>query len=65
MEYATTGSENCGHILISRKFRQRLDDVSQEDIREEGYNSLEEFKKSWIEINGFWALTRLLSFENL
>jgi hypothetical protein len=42
------------HILITRKFRQKLGDISLEDIRKEGYDSLEGFQKAWIEINGAW-----------
>jgi len=42
------------HILITRRFRQRLGDITEEDIRKEGYNSLEEFKEAWITINGSW-----------
>jgi hypothetical protein len=40
------------HIRITRKFRQRLSDISPEDVRKEGYSSLEEFKRVWEEING-------------
>jgi hypothetical protein len=36
-----------GHILITRKWRERLGDISAEDIRKEGYNSLEEYQKVW------------------
>ena len=43
-----------GYIRIIRKFRQRLGDISLEDVRKEGYGSLEEFKQAWIEINGSW-----------
>jgi hypothetical protein len=43
-----------GHILITRKFKQRLGDISQADVKKEGYDSLEEFKQAWIAINGSW-----------
>ena len=43
-----------GHILITRKFRQRLGEISPEDFRKEGYSSLEEFHEAWKEINGYW-----------
>jgi len=42
------------YILITRRFRQRLGDISPQDIRKEGYQTLKEFKEAWIEINGFW-----------
>ena len=39
-------------ILILRKFRQRLDDISLHDVRKEGYETLADYKKAWEEING-------------
>jgi len=41
-----------GYILITRKFQQKLKDISPEDIKKEGYNSLEEFRREWEEIHG-------------
>jgi len=45
-------SEPQGHIVVTRKFRQRLGDISSEDVRKEGYSSLEEFKQAWEETYG-------------
>jgi len=53
--YAITNrwfSKPQGHILITRKFRQKLGEISLEDIRKEGYNSLGEFRGAWEEIHG-------------
>lgn len=33
---------------------QKLGEISSEDVKKEGYNSLEEFRKAWIEINDKW-----------
>lgn len=41
-----------GHIKIIRKFQQKLGDISPEDVKKEGYNSLEDFRRAWEEING-------------
>jgi len=41
-------------ILITRRWRERLGDISTEDVRKEGYETLEDFKKAWIEIHGYW-----------
>lgn len=41
-------------ILITRRFRQKLGEISPEDVKKEGYNTLEEFRRAWIEINGNW-----------
>jgi hypothetical protein len=43
-----------GYIRIVRKFRQRLGDISAEDVQKEGFSSLEEFKQAWIAIHGVW-----------
>ena len=41
-----------GHITITRKFKQRLGDISQEDAKKEGFGSIEEFKQEWERIYG-------------
>jgi len=43
-----------GHIIITRRFQQKLGEISPEDVKKEGFNSLEEFRKAWIEINASW-----------
>jgi len=45
-------SKPQGHITVTRKFRQRLGNISSEDVRKEGYSSLEEFKQAWEETYG-------------
>jgi hypothetical protein len=45
-------SKAQGYILITRKFKQKLGEISPEDIRKEGYKSLEEFRRAWEEIHG-------------
>ena len=40
--------------LITRKFKQRLGDISLEDARKEGFDSLEEFQACWTRIHGSW-----------
>jgi hypothetical protein len=39
-------------ITVVRK--ERLGDISLEDVRREGYESLEAFKEEWIRINRVW-----------
>jgi len=41
-----------GYIKIIRKFRQKLGEISPEDVKKEGYNSLKEFRNAWEEIHG-------------
>ena len=45
-------SKPQGHILITRKFKQQLGDISPEDVKKEGFESLEEFKQEWKECYG-------------
>ena len=47
-------SKPKGYIKIIRKYRQRLADITLEEIQKEGFNTLEEFKAAWIKINGSW-----------
>ena len=47
-------SKPKGYIKITRKYRQRLADITLEEIQKEGFNTLEEFKAAWIKINGSW-----------
>ena len=47
-------SKAQGHIIITRKFRQQLRDISPEDVKKEGFSSLEEFKQEWTELHGSW-----------
>jgi hypothetical protein len=42
------------YIRITRKFYQRLGDISLEDVRKEGFQSLDEFKHTWESIHGVW-----------
>ena len=39
-------------ILITRKYQQRLGEISQEEIHKEGFSSLSEFRQAWRKIYG-------------
>ena len=41
-------------ILITRRYRQRLGEISPEEIHKEGFSSLEEFRRAWTRIFGSW-----------
>ena len=41
-------------ILITRRYRQRLGDISNEESRKEGFSSREEFRRTWKRIYGHW-----------
>ena len=48
-------------ILITRRYRERLGDITPAEIRKEGYNSLEEFKQAWTDINGYWDPDKIVT----
>jgi len=41
-------------ILITRRYKQRLGEISPEEIRREGFSSPEEFKQAWKKIYDSW-----------
>jgi hypothetical protein len=43
-----------GHIRIKRLFQQRLGDVSEDEAKAEGYESLADFQEDWKSIIGDW-----------
>lgn len=43
-----------GFIRVTRKFYQRLGDISETEAKAEGFNSLADFQKAWKSINGEW-----------
>lgn len=42
------------YIQITRKFRQRLGDISLQDVKKEGYETFEQFQAAWVHINHKW-----------
>jgi hypothetical protein len=41
-------------VRITRRFKQRLGDISPEDVRKEGYDSFEDFQAAWIKLHASW-----------
>jgi len=41
-------------ILITKKYRQRLGEISMQEIRKEGFSSPKEFQDAWKKIHGCW-----------
>ena len=46
--------EYFAKIQVTKLYKQCLYSMSDEDAKKEGYESIEEFKKIWIKINGVW-----------
>jgi len=47
-------SKPQAHIIVTRKFRQKLGEIRLEDVKKEGFSSLEEFKAEWERLHGKW-----------
>jgi len=46
---------STGHYLrITKRYSQRLGEVTEDEAHREGFNSLEEFRHKWISIYGSW-----------
>jgi hypothetical protein len=55
-------------IRITDVRNERLGDISLEDVRREGYETLEAFKEEWVRINGVWdpePEVYVVSFESV
>jgi len=44
----------AAYVRITRKFKERLGDISGEDIQKEGYRNIWEYKAEWIKLHGHW-----------
>jgi hypothetical protein len=42
------------HIQILQAKQQRLGDITREDVKAEGFQTIEEFKETWRKINREW-----------
>ena len=48
-------SKECfAYIKVIKLYKQKLKDMTMDDVRKEGYDNLEDFKDIWIYINGNW-----------
>jgi hypothetical protein len=47
-------SKGLGTIKITRSFKQRLGDISEQDVQKEGFKNSTEFIDAWNAINGSW-----------
>ena len=46
--------KGLGTIKITRCFKQRLGDISEQDVQKEGFKTRIEFMQAWNTINGSW-----------
>jgi hypothetical protein len=49
------------HIQITQAKQQKIGDITLEDVRKEGFNTLEEFKQTWLKINGTYDPEQLVT----
>jgi len=41
-------------IQITKRWQERLGDISESDLQKEGFETFEEFKREWEKIYGYW-----------
>lgn len=58
---STRFEKSQGHITITRRFQQKLGDVTEEDAKKEGFKDLKEFKQEWIKIYGSWIPDQIVT----
>jgi hypothetical protein len=49
------------HIIITRRFKQRLGDISIKDVQKEGFRTLEQFQAAWVRIHGGWNPDKIVT----
>lgn len=49
------------HIQILQARKQRLGEISEEDVRKEGFSNMEEFREAWQTIYGSWDPEQLVT----
>jgi hypothetical protein len=47
----------AAYVVIRRRWRERLGDISPEDAGKEGYSNIWTFKAAWIRLHGHWDPT--------
>jgi hypothetical protein len=48
------------YIIITRRYRQKIGDTTDEDAKKEGFKDLEEFKRIWRRFYGNWTPNRIV-----
>jgi hypothetical protein len=48
-------------VLITRKFKQRLGDITPKDVKKEGFDTLEEFQAAWVRIHHGWNPNQIVT----
>lgn len=50
-----------GYVKIQRKYKQKLGEITDSEIRAEGFNNLEDFKQAWLDSYGVWNPDQLVT----
>jgi len=48
------------HVVITRRYRQKIGNMTDEDAKKEGFKDLEEFKRVWKRLYGKWNPNRVI-----
>jgi hypothetical protein len=52
----------AGYIKITKKYRQPLCCISESEAKKEGFNSTDEFREAWKQINGNYNPDQVVTF---
>jgi hypothetical protein len=44
----------AAYVVIRRRWRERLGDISRDDVEKEGYADIWAFQAAWIRLHGHW-----------
>ena len=56
--------EYFAKIQVTKLYKQRLHEMTLEDAKKEGYNSIGDFEEEWIKINGhIWRMQEVYVIE--
>ena len=48
-------------VLITRKFKQRLGDITLKDVEKEGFDTLDQFQTAWVQIHHGWNPNQIVT----
>lgn len=61
-----TKDDYCGDLRITAVRTEKLDSITESDARKEGYDSIDEYRKAYIDIYGSWldyVSVQVIDFE--
>lgn len=54
-------SKPAAYVRITRRFKQRLGNISREGVRKEGYDAFEDFQATWVKLHRKWNADEVIT----